>query len=157
MKWLKIKFVLLVIFMLIASSIGEFANSQDKTDSLRQRINTEKDPVSRAELYIRLAGYLIDSAPDSSLRYYDMALKIAETFEHMSIQKDALFSMGNAYKKISKPDTALIFYRKSITLGKMLNDSGLLAKSYLNSAKILDGQNQPDSAIKLCKAGLQYA
>ncbi|MDP2692585.1 MAG: tetratricopeptide repeat protein [bacterium] len=109
---------------------------------------------------LRMRGtfQLLEGEYDLSLQSYENALKIAKSIKDYEIEALVNSNLGTFYGRKQEPDTAIVFYKKSIEIIRENNlKTNYLINPYINLGITIGLQNNLEKAISYLIYALKYA
>lgn len=95
--------------------------------------------------------------PDSAFHYFNKALVLAQRLENDNLIGATKTGLAHSYFKIKNYDLSSRYYTDAITLLKNVNNDDLYCEATLGYARLLEEQNQADSAAIYALRSLELA
>lgn len=147
-------FALCCLFAVLLSPAllkGQSAQQRQK-DSLRTLLQTQAQDTHRVKTLLRLGNL---EMKDSSLMYYQMSLKLAETLDFPSGIMNAHTSIGKAYYAQNQHSQALAEHLQVLRMAERLGKKEQIAVAHTNIGNVYQRQLQYEQSIQNYHVALQ--
>ncbi|MFY0598404.1 MAG: response regulator [Cyclobacteriaceae bacterium] len=137
--------------------VGQSADSE--LDSLRKEIGnvSDGDQEKLADAHLQIAWKLRDTRPDSALYYSNVALRLAEENELLSIKVQAINYIGICYRNLSNYSKAFEKYLEALNLAEEINHREQIGYSLINLGNLYLFQTNFQGAIRYFIQALDQA
>ncbi|MFH2094432.1 MAG: tetratricopeptide repeat protein [Bacteroidota bacterium] len=119
----------------------------DENDSLRSVIALMKNDTAKVNALLELGDMYERNKPDTALKYYHQALKLAEECKSSKHRSKSLIYLGVAYKNTGEYEKALDYYNQSLQICSETDDSVGIAKCYNNIGTVYIMTSDYNNAI----------
>jgi len=125
---------------------GVFSQSNPSIEQWQEIIKSMKNSIEKVDTLNSFSIYLIKENPDQAMNNFREAYQIAQTIDYTAGEKTAVYYISSIYKLKSQLDSAIIFTNKYIALGRISEDSVVIARGYLVLGNILRRKGELESA-----------
>ena len=144
-EWSYWIFTICAIFSSVYSTFGQ----HNALDSLRQKLSVESNDSSKAVVLAEIGDLYYDINFDSSVYYYNEAIKLSQEIPYFSIEYSSWRSLGYVYSyRKNDFDASLSFFRKAADLGAAHFDSVAIAYALSDMGRIFWKQGEPYKALE---------
>jgi len=152
LKYLKILYTVLIIFILLADINISYA----QVDSLKNLLpkSSGKDKI---KLLVKIGFFLSSENPNEAIKYLDEAIELAEQTNNKWNKADAYFNKGVALWHLGKINESDNYYNKAIPLYEQFNDSLSLIKVFNSQAINYQMRGNVDKAFSTFLHSLDFA
>lgn len=153
-----------VIFLFGKGYAGNLKNDSLKIDSLTLIIQGNSDDLDRANAYIELTDLIYYANPDTIYHIHRVVKDICDKKSTAVNRKDFLkisganhSNLAYHFNKISKLDSALFYYQKTVHNYKLIRDTLALAQVYNHMAYWYSENLNLDSAKSYIQKSIQLS
>jgi signal transduction histidine kinase/Tfp pilus assembly protein PilF len=151
------KISLSLLFISIFLTTGTLLRAQNPSiDSLKNLIH-QREGMRKVQLLNDLSREYWQIAPDTSLKYAQQALEVAETLKHEESISDAYNRIGNAYYFLNNKERALDYYQRSLQIREKLGDPERLNQIYNNLGVYYILSSRQEKALEYYKKALEVS
>ena len=125
-----------------------YATGQDKLDSLLQALPKAKHDTDRVLTLYRIGGAYMDSNPDTSILFGQIALKLAHQIKFQKGEAFSLVLIGNNLWKKGNYSKAFENHLEALKIFEEMNYTKGIASSYNNLALIYEEQRDYEKALE---------
>ncbi len=139
---------MLIVAVLILFTNMSFAQKENNNiDSLKLLINTSKKDTSMIKILLETADAYKYISPDSSFKYYNIAINISKEIKNNIFEATVLKKIGGLNFNLGNYDTAYVILSNAKNIFEEANDKKGIADCYNNIGGILLQQGYLDKAI----------
>jgi tetratricopeptide (TPR) repeat protein len=136
----------LITFLFVSCLL--FANGQDKLDSLLQALPKAKHDTDRVLTLYRIGGTYMDSNPDTSILFGQIALNLSHQIKFRKGEAFSLVLIGNNLWKKGDYSKAFEHHLEALKIFEEIKYTKGIASSYNNLALIYEEQRDYKKALE---------
>jgi len=135
-------FLITLTFLFFIQEVVKSESIPDSVETLLKNSSAKKHP----EILNNYAEAIVAKTPDKAFLYAKQALGLAEQFNNVNEQIDALLIIGDSYYYRNNYIESGNYYNKALNLSQKINNPELIALSYYYCAYNFDFQNDLQNA-----------
>lgn len=150
------KEILVLILGLILpckSIFGQITFDRSYTDFLIAKYSSDTSILN----LIHFAGEKIYQAPDSSLAYGKLVLKIMSDRKYFTYESEVFELMGKSSDIIGARDSAKYWFEKSLVVRKIKGDSKAIAQTYYHLGVLMRRSSKYEEALNYYAKGIEFS
>ena len=140
------KTIYFVLFFLCLTIKALYA--QNSKESIKHKLIAAKNDTLKVQLLIDYGDSIYYSSIDSSIAYYNKALKLSKQLNSKKLEALCLLNLGYSLDDMERYKDALDYYSKAIELFKSINDQQGLALCYSYIGYSFSYLNSIDKSIE---------
>ena len=151
LNYIKIYFSKLFIGIILFLHLGFnplYSQNQTKLDSLNQKLKTSKIDTVKIQTLIAIGKQYENKNADSTLFYYQKALKIAKKSNNQIFISESFRNIGVVYYYQGNYDKALKYWQKALNINKSINNKLAVLKNLGNIGVAYYRQSNYNKALE---------
>ncbi len=140
-----IKNLLIIVLILLKTTL--FAQYKTTIDSLKQELTNFDEDTNKVNILLQLGKQYKQNSSDTSLTYFQKALKLTKKINALSYSSICLENIGSFYTDNGNYTKAIKYYQDALVINKRLKNKSGIAKNFSDIGLIYYYQSNYDKAL----------